>query len=402
MVEPLLTITDDANDVTKYATKPRIVLMVSKTKHRKAGNNPPFSGAPTKRVRTAGPAMVSNSSSKIAKQDSFGLPSFKLRHDRTEMARNGSAEKELSMQQEELEKDDIPSDAFVAIHSLMQSDEGLHIPLSNTASNRGTVSIQAVLEHQIIGKFLENHASSINNEILELIRTNMLRRLFCQEMSTTALILTGEYVRAAWDAYRQYDQQQAAYSSPARPPEAEKVLSWFLSNLHHWTGTTISRSMLLDRWQADGNGIQCVTSASLKSDTGFSREWHFQLSLEELLRMQVLIRDPRTTGTSMNENFHLWLPQWGVVLKAWNDGRKQLLHLLARGSFSGRSGLKGRTKMDASKKREISKGNLLKQNRNSHICTQFLLNELVYKGKIRIVERPSGSFVQLLKDDFAT
>ena len=54
------------------------------------------------------------------------------------------------------EKEEIPSDALMAINSLIQSDQGIHVPISNN-------SIQAVLECQIYSKFEDNHASKITS-----------------------------------------------------------------------------------------------------------------------------------------------------------------------------------------------------------------------------------------------
>ena len=79
-------------------------------------------------------------------------------------------------------------------------------------------------------------------------------------------------------------------------------------------------------------------------------------------------------------HYYMWLPQWALVLKAWKEAKTQLIALLKRN-------------------KETSKMNLLRQNRHSHISTQFLLNELVYRGVVTIIERPFGSFVKLVKDE---
>lgn len=64
-------------------------------------------------------------------------------------------------------------------------------------------------------------------------------------------------------------------------------------------------------------------------------------------------------------------------MKAWNEARKQLLIMIARGGG------------------ELSKVNILRENRSSYVSTDFLFNELCQNEIIRIVERPFGSFVQL-------
>ena len=99
--------------------------------------------------------------------------------------------------------------------------------------------------------------------------------------------------------------------------------------------------------------------------------------------LQLLIRynsQQSTMNSHQDVHYYMWLPQWAVTLKAWKEAKTQLIGLLARS-------------------KEMSKMNLLRQNRHSHISTQFLLNELVYRGVVTVIERPFGSFVKLIKDN---
>eukprot|EP00536_Pseudo-nitzschia_multiseries_P003248 jgi/Psemu1/301839/fgenesh1_kg.48_\ len=188
-------------------------------------------------------------------------------------------------------------------------------------------------------------------------------------MSSAAFMLTDHYVRAVWDAHANQDHSCLNQTSVSRFSEA--IVSWFLSNLPYWRKATISESNLEERW-----GTNITESITARTD----------LNVKDVVRYlstaQFLIRDSKLNLCSggKGESYFLWLPQWGVVLKRWNEGRRQLLTLLAQ-------------------RKEISKANVLQKNRHSFISTDFLFNELLWREKIRIVERPFGSFVQLVKDD---
>ena len=100
-----------------------------------------------------------------------------------------------------------------------------------------------------------------------------------------------------------------------------------------------------------------------------------------------------------NEMYHLWLPQWGVVLKAWTTAQQQVLSQIkrSRGGIIGASS--SATTSDGTTKRrksgEISEQNLLHTNRNANISTKFLLDDLLSQGVIRRIQRPFGTFIQL-------
>lgn len=394
-------------EARKEEVKPRIVMR-STAKRRKAGNARRTAADSHSNKRTRGSAGVVSGDvrgipERASQRSGLGLPSFQLRHDFTEATLDVPVDDELGARDDERDQEEIPSDTLMAIQSLMQSARGIHIPLSNSVTNRGASSIQAVLEHQVMRTFVENHASSINSEMFELIQANKVRRLYCHEATTTAFVLTGDYVRAAWDAQVQYTMQQPAAEMPCTSQSlaatSEATVEWFLSNLHCWTGTSISMASFLAQWEADGKLEHGASTAPITSDGKQKCGRNFHTSLKQLLEMQLLIRDAKATSVQRNESFRLWLPQWGIALKAWSDARKQLLTHLSRGCFGVGGGLYTTATKGASKTKEISKANLLRQNRNSHISTQFLLDELLYKGKIRVVERPFGSFVQLVKDE---
>ena len=256
-------------------------------------------------------------------------------------------------------EDDVPSDTMMAIHSLQQQAQGLHIPLCQNNHS----FVQVVVENQIFARFQEDHASAIWSELRELTRTNQLHKLPCrgihhiQETSTsTVYIVTNDYVTAVWDAQHHHIQAQSHY---------EPVVAWFLSSIKYWTGSILSKTDMELQWEQD-------------MIIGMGQTITLEKAIHYLFKIQVLLRDTSTTTTassSGDEFFVLWLPHLGTVLKMWNDAKRQLLSLLAR---SG----------------ELSERNILNKNRSSNISTKFLLDQLSQEGLVRFVERPFGRFVQ--------
>lgn len=290
---------------------------------------------------------------------SFGLPAFRFQPKHSKSVGSDSNRKNgngSSVQDEEGDEEDMPSDTLMVIHSLFQSDQGLHIPMTNNTS------VQVVLESQIYSMFEENHASTVNSELLELVQANKVRRMYCHDMSTMAFILTEDYMKAVWDSYSHNEKHQSD----------DEIVSWFLTQLDHWTNMSFSESFLEERWERHMNNAEDDCADAEPKDV-----------VRYLLNAQFLLRDPKrnlSNAGSTGDSHFLWLPNWGIVLKTWNEARKQLLTLLAQ-------------------RKEMSKANVLSKNRHSQISTHFLIHELLSKEKIRVVERPFGSFIQLVKGD---
>ncbi len=272
---------------------------------------------------------------------SFGLPSFQIQATGPIDIKTDTNEECIDSQEE----DDLPSDTLMAIQSLTQSDRGLHVPITNNGS------VQVILESQVYSIFDENHASNTNAELFKLIKTNKVKRMCCHDMSTMAMMLTEDYVKAVWDAHH-----HKTWPSAVEKREAEEIVAWFLAQLHHWTKPSISESSIIERWEGNEGD-------SRKGDE----------ALRYLLNAQLLLRDKQ------DDEYVLWLPYWGTVLKTWHEARKQLLTILAQ-------------------RKEMSKANVLQKNRHSRICTAFLIDELLSREMIRVVERPFGSFLQLIRD----
>lgn len=346
-------------DVKATASKgPIVVKKIQMTKRKKRI-------VKTKTVAVKKSIAVSNApkNGPTAKA-SFGLPTFRLQPSHSDSneksAQNLDADEDFCPQ--ESDEDYLPSDTLVAIQSLIQSDRGLHVPTTNNGS------VQVILESQVYSIFDEDHASTVNAELLKLINTNKIKRISCQNMSTMAFMLTEDYKSAVWDSHRNNGHET---SSTLDQVGREKVVAWFLAELDHWTSHSISESSIEERWE--GSAEQKTNDDATNFET--------RDVVLYLLNAQFLIRDQhKNSSGNQDDSYFLWLPNWGIVLKTWNEARKQLLTLLAQ-------------------QKEMSKTNVLRKNRHSRISTAFLIDELLSKEMIRVVERPFGSFVQLVKED---
>ena len=327
------------------------------------------------------------------------------------------------------EFDDIPTETLVAVHSIIQSDQGLYIPLSDNKS------IQAVLESQILSKFNDSSSSLINGELHDLVSVRYdLVRIPLQGTTTTALyamLLTDDYIHGVWDAHgrwlikNQHELQRTSYSIPRTA--SKTIVEWFVINIRSLLSLSdsafISSVVLEQAWNDTGSdeGICSVdiirhlmdlkvlirdSRTSLRVRDGHLRHHHHhhhqqqqqQLPLTSAWKKNdnlnstshattltgedsLTVENPsgNTTSTAqIRGHFHLWLPTWGQVLKAWSDGRRQIVQLLARAP-----------------RKELSKMNILKKNRHPYISTQFLLDDLIRQGRVQITDRPFGSFVKL-------
>ena len=343
-----------SDDKAKASKGPIVVKKIQMAKRKKRISKPQ-----TAAVRTLGVVKQKAPGAKA----SFGLPTFRLQVKPLDI--NGKSTQNTNPHDafglEGAKEQDLPSDTLVAIHSLIQSDRGLHVPITNNGS------VQVILESQVYSTFDEDHASNVNAELLELINTNKLKRMNCQNMSTMAFILTEDYKKAVWDSQHNTDHQT---SSSLDPAVGKTIVTWFVAELDHWTTHSISESSIEDRWE---------TYHERRNDDATNLEARDVVL--HLLNARFLIREQNKNNSGNQEDSYvLWLPNWGIVLKTWNEARKQLLTLLAQ-------------------QKEMSKTNVLRKNRHSRISTAFLIDELLSTEKIRVVERPFGSFVQLVKED---
>ena len=354
----------------------------------------------------------------------------------------------------------LPNDTLMAIQSIQQDAQGLHIPC-NGGNSTIPITIQAVLESQIYNRFNTNHASTVFQEIRNLFTTKQIKALPClgigssntnsttssgsstntvagsyhhlhQHRKRIALVTTRDYISGVWMAHENFLSNKvspttkgtSATTASSRPIHQRpmtnetyhQITTWFTTHLSKsWTQpSVISKHDLEFEWQniiVNNTNVE-ITEEEATSTLSSSNNQRIIVTLAHALyylqvQLQVLMRDgsslSSSTAASVNDNeiYNLWLPQWGIVLKAWNEAQQQLLSQIKRsrggiaksiGSSSSSIAAPGRRKATTG---EISEQNLLHTNRHANISTKFLLDDLFSQGIIRRIERPFGTFNQL-------
>jgi hypothetical protein len=131
---------------------------------------------------------------------------------------------------------------------------------------------------------------------------------------------------------------------------------WLLAQLAHLTSQRIARGDFEERWSK--SPLQKIGQQNLEH------------VLAILVRQQVLL------GSPLEGTYQLWLPSWGLVLKAWEKARKLVVLQLKRSSY---------------KERSIQ---ALEQT-YSPISTSLLLTWMESVGQVEMIERPAGKYVRL-------
>jgi hypothetical protein len=172
----------------------------------------------------------------------------------------------------------------------------------------------------------------VTKELQQLTQTNKIRRLSSPNASLQfeALMETRHYTRAVWDAHRHYENADAT------------VTSAFLSLLDQIT----KRRILTSDFEDDG-------------------------VVDTLVRMQVLL--------PLDSAYVLWLPHWGLVLKALSNGQQKVIAQLKRSQY-----------------KELSKTKV-ERFHHTGLSGSFVLHTLVAQGLVELQERQSGTFVHFAK-----
>lgn len=176
------------------------------------------------------------------------------------------------------------------------------------------------------------------------------------------LLLKSEYCRAA--------RQSALHELDPNPPTGDvdgntdagrqlrQIVEWFLEESN--VVDTISEQEV----------ELCLRKRGTRSLPNAS------LVLSRLQSLQLLRPLPASHPNHSRTIFQLWLPSWGLVVRAWEKTTTQLLAHLKRSHY-----------------RERSYQSLL--GRNGPIPADLVLEHLVSQGRVVKVERPSGTFVKL-------
>jgi hypothetical protein len=264
-----------------------------------------------------------------------------------------------------------PSDTFLAIQALGRRPEtSLSIPMS------GGRVITSILDSQLY-PILQNDDdvagdAAVSQEIQDLITAGTICKLTVppsagsmvsssSALSLSILLLTSDYLTAVQDAVERHSGISV-------------VASWFVAHLRDWTsGSRISLQDLETSYNYNhlydhgDKSTQCVTVSS---------QYSLKQVLQELQRIQVLLPCHST------DTYQLWLPEWGTVLAAWDRATTKLVQTLKRST---------------SKRQERSEQSLLQQDPYSPIPRPLLVHWLTVQGRVQVVQRPYGKFVQLVE-----
>lgn len=264
--------------------------------------------------------------------------------------------------------DELACDTLLLMRSIEQSQQCLYIPLHSGAL------IPAVLESQLHSKLMqggEGGDSAATIELHDLASRNQIRRLVPassdhdDEESLMTWVETKHFVKAVWDAHRNYSYSSRSSTDKATTEESAemddailaKVTTWFLSNLKHWTKRTITRDAMRMAWKESG----AVT---------------LERAIDLLVDMQVLL------PSSVKNTFLLWLPNWGAVLRAVSKAQSKVVAHIKRSLY-----------------KELSVKQIKKNtNYPGGLSGTFVLHTLVAaQDKIEVVQRPSGDFARIPK-----
>jgi hypothetical protein len=135
-----------------------------------------------------------------------------------------------------------------------------------------------------------------------------------------------------------------------------------------------------DQDHGDNNsGSTLKNTYSTGSSSVVRQDYTLPQVLQELQRIQVLLPCHST------DTYQLWLPEWGTVLAAWDRATTKLVQTLKRSASS------------STRRQERSEQSLLQQDPYSPIPRTLLIHWLTIQGRVQVVQRPYGKFVQLVE-----
>jgi hypothetical protein len=257
---------------------------------------------------------------------------------------------------------DLPSDAWLVIQALQNNPEtSILIPLLHSPHHEQTAPyLKAVLECQVHNRLRD---SSTCSELQDLFDSKDINGSLIQlrapsqdgvEEVLSVLLATHDYIRGVRDAHERYRVKKTTDSSVFN--ETTKVLDWFVQHLRDWTGRYIREADVEESFRRD----------PLVGIRGPKRV------MELLQIIQVVLPSHELHA------YQLWLPEWGTVLKAWQDSRGKLLAKIKR-SYYGEKSLQS-----------------LKQS-TGPIPVELMIEWLKEVGVVHSVNRPSGIFIRLCK-----
>lgn len=243
------------------------------------------------------------------------------------------------------------NEAMMLVESLIVDPASrIALPLPAETSD---AEVFGVLECQLYDRLdiEDREGSCVSHDIARLLTQNRLRKLASQPSAVhgvAVLLRTSDYVRAVWSATRHHDGRT-------------EVVEWWLTRV---IPTMTSERVTEDHVEA------CWQKHPMPERVG--------AILTELQRIQVLL--PCSVASASRALYQLWLPNWGTVLKAWHVASTKLLAHLKRSRYG-----------------ERSLSSCLQP--HSPIPTRLVVDWLASQDKVRVVTRPAGKFVQIVKQE---
>jgi len=283
------------------------------------------------------------------------LPSFRQRKCTPKSTPPSVDDDQYYTADEQLPVDELPSDTFLAIQSIQQQQQGLHIPYMQNGGNH----LQGVTEWQIYNRFESTHASSVLQE-LQKLQLRILQPPMAGTGTASQIFITNiDYISGIWDAHHFHRKHEATVAQ-----DCEVFVKCFIECLD---GCLRNKSRSFSKILLEDGCPQHSTTN--KTQSQFINEM-----LDYLVKIRVLL-----TVTRREVEYQWWLPNWGVVLREWDGARTSLLNYISR-----------------SKRKEASMMNVVRENRHPCLSTQFLVDDLLHYGKLQRVERPIGVFLKRL------
>jgi hypothetical protein len=260
--------------------------------------------------------------------------------------------------------DDIPSDTLLLLRNLQQptSDDCWILPLSK----KQTVGIPAVLESILVSRLDPTIVQTEwHNSLCQKFRrlTPVPSNDVNTNFSLAVWIETRHYILGVWDAVEVatsiVEPKRADDISNIENSHRDKVIfvvTWFVSQLQHWTARRISQEDLQKAWKV---------SSILSLDQ----------AMDILTQLQVLLPIQSTLSCQL---FILWLPSWGAALADLEKAQKSILSCLCRSMYQERPIITFQSK-------NYGGGGL---------TGKLVLHILESEGKVQLIQRPGGIFVR--------
>lgn len=252
----------------------------------------------------------------------------------------------------------LPSDAFMVIQALQSNHEtSIMIPLLHSSHNEPF--LKAVLECQVHNRLRDSSSSSELQELLDSRDPNgslvQLRDPSNDGMEAvlSVLLTTKDYVRGVHDAMERH-RMNITEDNSSSFKQTVAIVDWFVKHVRDWPARYIRDSDVEESFHRDPL-------------VGF--RGHKQV-MTVLQTLQVVLPSHELHA------YQLWLPEWGTVLKSWQEVRGKILANIKR-SYHGEKSLKS-----------------LKQSA-SPIPIELIIEWLKEVGVVYGVNRPSGVFIRL-------